>query len=70
VAHDRGEDACLVMEYIEGTSLAQTIGLHRDDSPNPGSSGPLRDHSHHITNVASIASQVASYAAKFVFQLK
>jgi hypothetical protein len=70
VAHGRGEDACLVMEYIEGTSLAQTIGLHRDDSPNPGSSGPLRDHSHHITNIASDRRPGPEVRRKSVFQLK
>jgi hypothetical protein len=33
VAHDRGEDAYLVMEYIEGTSLAQTIAQHEHLDP-------------------------------------
>ncbi len=41
-------------------------GLSRDNSPNSRSYGPLRDHTHHVTNVRLIAERIASCAAKSV----
>ncbi len=31
--------------------FCRDLGLSRDNSLNSGSYGPLRDHTHHITNI-------------------
>ena len=37
--------------------------LSRDNSPNSGSHGPLRDHTHHITNVEGPAGEIPAHPA-------